>query len=598
MLLYSLLHLCGYDLGIDDLKRFREIHSRTPGHPEVGETPGVETTTGPLGQGIANATGMAIAQKILATRFGEDLFNSKIWVLAGDGCLMEGISSESGSLAGTLSLDNLVIIYDSNDVCLDGPVRECMTEDVQKRYESYGFKVLKVDGYDWDKFEEIFSAARYEIDRPTLIIAETIIGKHCPNRQGKSISHGNFLGPEEMSLFKKEIGWPENKHFFIPEDVRKYFQELLPQFATREHEWNKLFAQLIEKNPEMLADWEIFQNRKLPADIEKTIWELKLEPDLATRKYNEVIVQVVANLLPYIVTGSADVASCDFTWIHGDEIIQKVDWKHQQIKFGVREFSMAAIATGMRLYGMIQPVVGTFLVFSDYMRNAIRMAALMRQKVIFIYSHDSIQIGQDGPTHQPIEHLMSLRLIPNLTLFRPCDENESKAAWATALQIEDQPVALCFTRNPVKSTISDLTDIYAREGVQRGAYVLYGDSDSKIDVDIFSTGSDLHPAVGAAKLLEKDGLTVRVISVPSWELFELQDNSYKVVILGSRSSLKVSVESGVGLGWQRFVGNDGLIISQESYGASAPADDLLEYFGFTADKIYRKIKVRLSEKNR
>jgi len=597
MLLYSLLHLCGYDLSMEDLKSFRELHSRTPGHPEVGETPGVETTTGPLGQGIANATGMAIAQKLLAARFGEDLFNSKIWVMAGDGCLMEGISSESGSLAGTLGLDNLVIIYDSNDICLDGPVQDCMTEDVGKRYAAYGFNVVAVDGYDWEQFEKVFTAARYEIERPTLIIAKTIIGKHCPNREGKSISHGNFLGPEEMSLFKKEIGWPEDKTFFVPEEVKKYFQELQPKWAADEKEWHQLLSDLIEKNPEKEAVWNVYQHKKNPADIEQTLWDLNLEPNLATRNYNEIIVQVVGNLLPFIVTGSADVASCDFTWIRDGDIVRKVDWNQQQIKFGVREFSMAAIATGMSLFGMVQPVVGTFLVFSDYMRNAIRMAALMRQKVIYVYSHDSIQIGQDGPTHQPIEHLMSLRLIPNLILIRPGDENESKSAWSMALQIKNQPVALCFTRNPVKSTVSDLTDMHAKEGVKRGAYVLYGEPDTAVDVEIFSTGSEIHPSMGAAKKLENDGLKVRVISVPSWEIFEAQDDSYKTLILNNNANLKVSVEAGVGLGWQRFVGNEGLIISQETYGASAPAEDVLDYFGFTAEKIYHKIKNCLSQKD-
>jgi transketolase len=399
-----------------------------------------------------------------------------------------------------------------------------------------------------------------------------------------------------MPLFKKEINWPADETFYVPEEVRKYFHEMLPLWSASEKDWDQLHRELIDNNSEMAAAWDVFFNKKIPDDIEKTIWELPIESDLATRKYSETIVQVVANLLPFVITGSADVASCDFTWIHDDEIVRKIDWNHRQIKFGVREFSMAGIATGMSLFGMIQPVVGTFLVFSDYMRNAIRMAALMHQKVIYVFSHDSIQIGQDGPTHQPIEHLMSLRLIPNLTIFRPCDENESKAAWATALQIENQPVALCFTRNPVKSTVSDLTSIYAREGVKKGAYVLLGDSDSKIDVDIFSTGSDIHAAVGAAKKLEKDGLTVRVISVPSWELFEKQDDSYKVVILGNGASLKVSVEAGVGLGWQRFVGNDGLIISQETYGASAPDKDLLDYFGFTVEKVYLKIKERLASR--
>ncbi len=590
MLLYSLLHLCGYDLSMDELKNFRVLHSKTPGHPEVGETPGVETTTGPLGQGIANATGMAIAQKLLAARFGEDLFNARIWVLAGDGCMMEGISSESGSLAGTLGLDNLVIIYDANDICLDGPTADCMAEDVAKRYEAYGFRVHHLDGYNFDQLEEIFSTSRYETKKPTLIVAKTIIGKHCPNREAKSISHGTVLGPEEMSLFKKEIGWPEDKTFYIPDEVRRYFQDMLPRWANEEQEWHRLYQELISNQPGMVAKWNIFFNKELPAEYEELFWNLEIEPDNPTRKYNEVLIQVITNLMPYVITGSADVASCDFTWVLEDEIIKKVDWNHQQVKFGVREFSMAALATGMNLHGMIQPIVGTFLVFSDYMRNAIRMAALMKQRIIYVFSHDSIQIGQDGPTHQPIEQLMSLRLIPNLTLFRPGDENEAKAAWAAALAVTDGPVALCFTRNPVKSTVSDLSLKNARKGVGKGAYILYGSEKGNSDITIFSTGSEIHQSVGAAKKLEAEGITVRVVSVPSWELFEVQDEEYKKNILSGQSGLKVSVEAGVGLGWQRFVGNDGLIISQETYGASAPAAEVAEFFGFTTDNIYKKIK--------
>ncbi len=590
MLLYSLLHLCGYDLSMDDLKNFRVLHSKTPGHPEVGETAGVETTTGPLGQGIANATGMAIAQKLLAARFGGDLFNARIWVLAGDGCMMEGISSESGSLAGMLGLDNLVIIYDANDICLDGPTADCMTENVAGRYESYGFRVHHLDGYDFDQMEEIFSTARYENEKPTLIIAKTIIGKHCPNREGNSISHGTFLGPEEMPLFKKKIGWPEDKTFYVPDEVHQYFKNMLPRWANEEQEWQRLHRELISDQSGLEAKWKMFLNKELPAYYEELFWNLELEPNQATRRYNEVLIQVITNLLPYVVTGSADVASCDFTWILNDEIIKKVEWNHQQVKFGVREFSMAAIATGMNLHGMIQPIVGTFLVFSDYMRNAIRMAALMKQRVIYVFSHDSIQIGQDGPTHQPIEQLMSLRLIPNLTLFRPGDENETKAAWAAALAVTDGPVALCFTRNPVKSMVRDLSLKYARDGLRKGAYILYGQENGSSDITIYSSGSEIHQSVGAAKKLEAEGLTVRVVSVPSWELFEAQDEEYKKIILSGQSGLKVSVEAGVGLGWQRFVGNDGLIISQETYGASAPAAEVAEYFGFTTDNIYQKIK--------
>lgn len=596
MLLYSLLHLCGYDVTMEDIKKFRTLHSKTPGHPEVGETPGVETTTGPLGQGVANGTGMAIAQKFLAARFGEDLFNSKIWVLAGDGCLMEGISSEAGSLAGTLGLDNLVIIYDSNDVCLDGPLAECMVEDTAKRYESYGFSVLHLDGYDFDQMEEVFSTARYEEKKPTLIVAKTIIGKHCPNRQGKSVSHGKPLGSEEMQLFKEEIGWPQDTSFYVPEEVRKYCQELLPRWNAAEKEWNQLYTELIRKDDKKSELWDIFAGKKLPYNFDDIIWNLEIKPNQATRKYNEAIIQVLADTLPYFVTASADLACSDLTWVKNNGIIAKTDWNHQQLKFGVREFSMAAAATGMYLHGMIQPAVGTFLVFSDYMRSAMRMAALMKQRTIFIFTHDSIQLGEDGPTHQPVEHLMSLRLIPNLISFRPADENETKAAWIKAMKIEAHPVALCLTRSSVPSSIGDLTAIRAREGVAKGAYVVYGKPDDAVDVEIYSTGSELHLACEVAETMEKDDLKIRVISVPSWELFEAQDDKYKKSILSTNTRLKVSIEAGVGLGWQRFVGTDGLIISQDTFGASAPMSDVLGYFGFTADKIYTRIQQALADK--
>jgi len=593
MLQYALLHLSGYDVTIEDLKNFRQLHSKTPGHPEYGETAGVETTTGPLGQGIASATGMAIAQKLLAARFGEDLFDSKIWVIAGDGCMMEGINSEAGSLAGTLQLNNLVIIYDANDVCLDGPTAHCMTEDTGKRYESYGFKVHDIDGYDWDAIEKVFAEARAEQDRPTLIVARTIIGKHCPNRQGKSISHGKFLGPDEMRLFKQEIGWPDEPTFYVPDDVRSFFKDLMPVFHEYEQVWQEKYRSMRQNYPKTAQLWDIFTKKQLPEDFIDQVWSLPIKPDQPTRRYNEAIVQKLGSMLPYFITGSADVASCDFTWILNDQIIAGRDWLHQQVKFGVREFVMAGAATGMHLSGMLQPVVGTFLVFSDYMRNAIRMAALMRQRVIFVFSHDSIIVAQDGPTHQPVEHLMSLRLIPNLTMIRPGDENEAKAAWIAAFEVMDSPVALCFTRQPVASTVSDLTSARALNGVRKGAYVLYGATNGKCNAEIFATGSEIHQAVGAARKLENEGYIVRVISVPSWELFAQQDEEYKRSILDHKADLKVSVEAGAGLGWERFVGRDGLIISQESYGASAPEPVMAEHFGFTGEKVYQKIKARL-----
>lgn len=588
MLQYSLLHLCGYDLSLEEIKNFRLLESKTPGHPEYGVTPGVETTTGPLGQGIGAATGMAIAQKLLAARFGPELFASRIFVMAGDGCMMEGISSEAGSLAGNLGLNNLVIIYDSNDVCLDGPTHECLNEDIAKRYEAYGFNVFKIDGYDFDIMEKVFDSVRLEQEKPTLIIAKTVIGKYSPTRQGTSASHGRFLGPDEMKEFKKAIGWPEEP-FFIPEEVKNYFNDTQPIFEKYEKQWNELFSKLILSDQVKSNNWKLFIDKKLPEDFEDQIWNLEIGSDQPTRKYNEAIIAKVAQLLPFFISGSADVASVDLTWLPGNKIIDKRYWNRQQIKFGVREFCMATCAYGMQLHGMIQPGIGTFLVFSDYMRNAIRMTALMKQRVIFIYSHDSILIGQDGPTHQPVEHLMSLRLIPNLVMIRPGDENESKAAWSTAFEIENSPVALCFTRQPVASSVYQLTKMKARNGLKRGAYYLYGEEHRLVNIEIFASGSEINPTYMAAKMLELDGYSVRVISVPSWELFNRQDEDYKNRILRGKANLKVSVEAGVGLGWQKFVGQNGLIISQETFGASAPETVMADHFGFTAEKIYKKI---------
>jgi transketolase len=587
MLQYALLHLCGYNISLNDIKEFRLLHSKTPGHPEYGITPGVEVTTGPLGQGLAAGTGMAISQKLLAARISKELFTSKIYILAGDGCMMEGISYESGSLAGTLGLNNLVIVYDSNDICLDGPTEECFKEDVAKRYEAFGFNVMQIDGYNFEEMENVFTIAKKEKRKPTLIIAKTIIGKHSPTRAGSNKSHGNFLGPE-MEGFKKDIGWP-NTPFYIPEKVMKYMESLQSKFGQYEKDWNKLYRKNISNDSTKAKQWDIFVNKILPDDFEDQIWNLNIDSNQPTRKYNESIIAKAAEMLPYLISGSADVASVDFTWLPGNKAVQANDWHHQQIKFGVREFSMAAAAYGMSLHGMIRPVIGTFLVFSDYIRNAIRMSAMMKQRVIYIFTHDSILIGQDGPTHQPIEQLMSLRLIPNLTVLRPGDENEAKAAWSVALQVLGGPVAICFARQPVESIACGLTKKYARQGLSKGAYLLYGENDPQVDIEIFASGSEINISVKAATMLEKDGLSVRLYSVPCWELFDAQDKKYKSSILNNKAKLKVSVEAGVGLGWQKFVGKDGLIISQETFGESAPESVMADHFGFTSEKIYSMI---------
>ncbi len=588
MLQYALLHLCGYDISINEIKNFRLLHSKTPGHPEFGITPGVEVTTGPLGQGVAAGTGMAISQKLLAARFGEELFDSKIYILAGDGCLMEGISSEAGSLAGTLGLNNLVIIYDSNDICLDGPTDECFKEDVAKRYEAYGFNVRQIDGYNFEEMEDVFTIAKKEKRKPTLIIAKTIIGKYSPTRAGSNESHGNFLG-SEMEGFKKSIGWPSTP-FYIPEEVTNYMESLQSKFEQYEKEWDEKLKNIISNDPSKAELWKIFTDKLLPADFEEQIWNLDIKSDQPTRKYNEVIIAKAAEMLPYLISGSADVASVDFTWLPGNKIVQANNWNRQQIKFGVREFSMATAAYGMSLNGMIRPVIGTMLVFSDYMRNAIRMSAMMNQRVIYIFTHDSILIGQDGPTHQPIEHLMSLRLIPNLTVLRPGDENEAKAAWSKALEVQNGPVAICFTRQPVESLASGLTKERARKGLKKGAYLLYGEELKQVDIEIYASGSEINTSVKAAKILEKDGLSVRLFSVPSWELFDAQDENYKNSVLNGKAKLKVSVEAGVGLGWQKFIGKDGLTISQETFGESAPESVMADHFGFTYENIYNRVK--------
>jgi transketolase len=482
-------------------------------------------------------------------------------------------------------------VYDSNDICLDGPTAECFKEDVAARYRAYGFNVTQIDGYDFDQMESAFNAAS-DSDKPSLIIAKTVIGKYTPNREGTSKSHGAFLGPE-LDGFKKSFGWPDTP-FYIPEGVPEYFGKMQPVFEAYESEWNSKRDALLASDPSLAELWDIFASKKLPEDFADQLWEMEIAPDQPTRKYNEALIRKAAEIVPFLISGSADVASVDFTWLPGNPIVKKNNWSRQQIKFGVREFSMAACAYGMQLHGMIQPAVGTFLVFSDYMKNAVRMSAMMKQRVIYIYTHDSILIGQDGPTHQPVEHLMSLRLMPNLTLLRPGDENEARAAWTTALELDGGPVAICFTRQPVKSSANHLTREHARDGFRRGAYVLYGDINNDNDIVIYASGSEINPSVKSAEKFEADGHSVCVVSVPSWELFDNQPDEYRKQFLKNKAKLKVSVEAGVGSGWQKFIGNEGLMISQETYGESAPEPVMADHFGFTEEKIYSKIKEAFS----
>ena len=593
MWLYSFLHLCGYELSLDDIKSFRQLHSKTPGHPEYSEAPGVETTTGPLGQGVACAVGMAIAQKLVAARFGEDLFDAKVWVLAGDGCMMEGVCAEASSLAGTLGLDNLVLLYDANQVCLDGPIEEVCHDDCAKRFEAYGFRVLSIDGYDYDQMEQSCRVAREEKERPVLIIVNTIIGKHAPSKQGTWKAHGGALGAEDATAVREAIGWGDKPLFYVPDEVRVYFAERMPGWESAEQDWNEKLQKMKSSSAERAALWDTFSQKLIPHDFEEALWNLNIPPNLPTRKCNEYAINKVCELLPWVISGSADLSSCDFTGLLHSDIVAKGTWDQQQVKFGVREFAMGACAYGMQLHGLVQPAVGTFLTFSDYMRNAIRLAAIMRLRLILVFSHDSVLLAEDGPTHQPVEHLMSLRLMPNFTLIRPGDENEVKAAWAAALSVEGGPVGLCFTRQDVESTVSDLTAKRARQGVAKGAYVLYGRPYEPCDVLVIATGSEIHAAAGAAKRLENQGKSVRVVSMPSWELFEQQSSEYRDQVIGGETGLRVSVEAGATLGWERYLGSDGLSIGVDTFGASAPATVLAEHFGLTAAQVARRIEERL-----
>lgn len=584
MFIYTLLHLSGYAVSMDDLKAFRQPHSITPGHPEFGETDGVETTTGPLGQGIAAATGMALANKMLAARFGQDLFDSKVYALCGDGCLMEGISAEASSFAGNMKLNNLVVIYDSNDICLDGPTSECFTEDVAGRYAAYGWSVLTVDGHDIPALIDTLATARAESERPVLVIARTIIGKGSPNKQGTNSCHGAPLGADELELTKQAIGWSEPP-FTAPAAVQSFFSEKQAALQAAEADWN---ARLTAKrqDPAWAAMWDTYVNQTLPTDWEDQIWSLPLEPGKASRVLSQSVIAKVAQMAPFFVSGSADLSHSDNTVIKGARLVAPPDYDGQLIKFGVREFAMAAICYGMRLGGMIQPLCGTFFTFSDYMKNAVRLASLMGVRVLFQWTHDSILLGEDGPTHQPVEHLAAIRAMPGLTVFRPADENETKAMWIQALKAKG-PVGFVLSRQNL-ADISELTSSKAREGVARGGYLLYG-SLEPVDVALFATGSEVGLAVDAAKLLEAQGKRVRVISMPSWELFDAQDADYRDSLLDAPARLCVSVEAGCSQGWHKYIGRKGLAISVDRFGASAPAKALATEYGFTPDQVVARI---------
>lgn len=589
MLLYSILHLTGYPLSLDDLKNFRQLHSKTPGHPESLDTVGVETTTGPLGQGVGNAVGQALGLKLLGAKFNTEthpIFSNKVFCLCGDGDLMEGVSAEASCLAGHLQLDNLIMIYDSNHVCLDGPTSECFTENTKQRYEAYGWEVLEVDGNDLDDLHRVFSKIREHQKHPRLVIARTVIGKGSPNKAGTSKAHGAPLGVEEVKASKNLLGIPEEPLFYVPDAVKEFFKAKVSDDIALENTWRQEFNAWAQNNPDLLHTYEEMAQQKLPADLEERLKALEIKSPIAGRKASQEVLNVLASFLPQLIGGSADLSGSDLTTLKNYPLITPGNFQGRNIKYGVREFAMATIATGLSQTGMIVPFIGTFLTFSDYMRNAIRLAALQKAHVIYQFTHDSIFLGEDGPTHQPIEQYAALRAIPQLLFFRPGDAYEVKMTWIAALQFKG-PSAIALSRQNLPE-IPETKNFSFAEGVGRGGYILKKEK-GKPDYTLLATGSELHLAIDVATALEKLGKHVRVVSMPCWELYDSQDPSYKESVLGGEIGIRVSIEAGVELGWHKYIGLEGIAISMHSFGASAPASDLAKEFGFNVDAILHKI---------
>ncbi len=597
MLIYSLLHLTGYDLSIEDLKQFRQLHSKTPGHPEYGYAPGVETTTGPLGQGITNAVGMAIAEKTLAAQFnrdGHDIVNHHTYVFLGDGCLMEGISHEACSLAGTLGLGKLIAFYDDNNISIDGHVDGWFTDDTQKRFEAYGWQVIPaIDGHNSAQILDAVKQAQAEKNKPTLIICKTIIGFGSPNKQNSHDSHGAPLGDEEIALTRKNLNW-NYAPFEIPAEIYADWDAKAKGQAA-EAAWNEKFAAYAKAYPELAAELKRRLSGELPAnwaqESQAFVEKLQANPaNIASRKASQNAIEAYAKLLPEFLGGSADLAGSNLTLWSGSKPIratENVDGNY--INYGVREFGMSAIMNGIALHGGFIPYGATFLMFMEYAHNAVRMSALMKQRALFVYTHDSIGLGEDGPTHQPVEQTSALRLIPNLETWRPCDQVESAIAWKAAVERQDGPSALIFTRQNLAQMNRTSEQL---ENVKRGGYILReccekGDCP---DLILIATGSEVELAMKAAEALDAEGTKVRVVSMPNTNVFDKQDASYREKVLPSHVTKRVAIEAGISDFWYKYVGFEGRIVGMNSFGESAPADQLFKLFGFTVENVVAKAK--------
>ena len=583
MLIYSLLHLTGYDLSIEDLKQFRQLDSKTPGHPEYGEVPGVETTTGPLGQGLANSVGFALAEELLAHEFnrpGFDIVDHYTYVFMGDGCLMEGISHEACSLAGTLGLGKLIALYDSNGISIDGEIKNWFGDDPVKRFESYHWHVQEVNGHDGEALRKAIAAAQAEKDKPSIIICHTTIGKGSPNKQGKESCHGAPLGDEEIALTRKELGW-DYPPFVIPEEIYAKWSAVAAG-AKAEGEWNELFAKYKAQYPELASEFERRMKGELPVDLaQKALaWAQDLQNNpakLATRKAGQNALDFFGALLPELLGGSADLAPSNLTMNKASHSVLPHELKGNYIHWGVREFVMCAAMNGIVLHGGFRPYGGTFLIFSEYARNAIRMAALMKIPTLFVFTHDSIGVGEDGPTHEPIEQTATLRLVPNLDTWRPCDQVETAMAWTQMIERKDGPSDIVLTRQGLEQMPRTPEQIAA---IAKGGYILK-DCAGTPDLIYIATGSEVALAFHAAEELEKEGKKVRVVSMPCCEEFDRQSAEYKEQVLPAAVRARVAIEAGTTTTWYKYVGLDGKVLGLDHYGASAPADKLFERYGFT-----------------
>ncbi len=585
MLLYSSLHLAGFDLSMEDIKRFRQWGSSTPGHPEFSLKSGVEATTGPLGQGVGNAVGQALALKMLAARFnreGRVLFSNTVYCLAGDGCMMEGVSSEAASLAGHLRLDNLVLIYDANAVSLDGPLSESFSEDVEMRYRSYGWEVYQIDGHDFDQIDQVFREIGLKKRvAPSLLIMRTIIGKGAAAGSGTHKIHGAPLGADGVVATKKLLGLPQDDFFVLP-SIYDFFANRARKGALLEAEWTHTFNEWRKEDLEGAKEWDRMVSKEIPSDLEEKLAQVQISSSSSGRRISQQLLESLAEELPALCGGSADLSSSDMTMMKQFPIISSDNFKGRNIKYGVREFAMATIANGLAQSGMFIPFIGTFLTFSDYMRGAIRLAALSHLQVIYQFTHDSIFVGEDGPTHQPVEQLAALRAIPHLQVIRPADHHEVKMAWLAALRYQG-PTALILSRQAVREL--EKTDLSYEEGMGRGGYIVRKERNSIPDYTFFATGSELALALDVATVLEESGKEVRVVSMPCWEIFERQSKEYCQEVIGKVGSKRVSIEAAASFGWHKWIGSDGLAIAVDSFGASAPAGRLAAEFGFTIDTI-------------